>query len=111
MHQLAQVVAFERRQLETLKQQQGMFAAGLRTFRVDAEGIRIGADLIGDEREQQPRRLLIDAQKTTGISRQTELHGKTESILFAATCLYQLQVFVNRFIMTKPPASARIAQG
>ena len=71
-----------------------MFAAGLGTFRVGAEGIRIGADLIDDDREQQRRRLLVDAQKATRISRQTKLHGKAESILFAATCLHQLQVFV-----------------
>lgn len=71
-----------------------MFTARLGPFRVGAEGIRIDADLIGNEREQRPRRLLVDAQESAWISRQTELHRKAESILFAATCLHQLQVFV-----------------
>ncbi len=71
-----------------------MFAAHLGPCRVGAEGIRIDADLIGNEREQRPRRLLVDTQESAWISRQTKLHGKADSILFAATCPHQLQVFV-----------------
>lgn len=63
-------------------------------FRVGAEGIHIDADLIGNEREQRSRRMLVDAQESAWLPHHTELHGKAESILFAATRPHELQVFV-----------------
>ena len=76
-----------------------MLPAGLVTCRVGSEGIRVGADLIGDEPEQWLRWLLTDAQQPPGMARQTQLHSEAETVLFAAPCLHQLQILVAEQVL------------